>query len=200
MSLDTGNVPNALADATAAINGNQNRDKLGLESMTLLVVRQAINNLNTKSERELHQLKERQGWVSDLHKLQRTINNCKDASGNVNLDLSDPAIAQLLSDIQNPMQKRSRINHDAANPLDDPDPAYLGLEFDPKKGTYTKDEATQLLDNVRSAVEDLNVENDMRLQSLSRLMNERYEAYQLARAIMKPLHDDMVQKARAIKS
>ena len=55
-----------------------------------------------------------------------------------------------------------------------------------------------MLENLKMSCDDLNLQNDMQLQDLNQLMNERYEVYQMARAIMKPLHDDKVHKARSI--
>ena len=47
-------------------------------------------------------------------------------------------------------------------------------------------------------IEDLNTQNDMQLQTVTQLTNERYETYQMARAIMKPLDEDKKQKARSV--
>jgi len=66
------------------------------------------------------------------------------------------------------------------------------------KFKYNKDERDRLVENIRMTIEDLNVKNDMQLQTITRLTNERYESYQMARSILKPLHDDKINKAHAM--
>jgi len=63
---------------------------------------------------------------------------------------------------------------------------------------YSREERERLVENIRMACDDLNMENDMQIQTVTRLTNERYEAFQLARSIMKPLHEDKINKARAL--
>jgi hypothetical protein len=38
----------------------------------------------------------------------------------------------------------------------------------------------------------------MQIQTISRFTNERYETYQMARSILRPLHEDKQRKAREI--
>lgn len=73
-----------------------------------------------------------------------------------------------------------------------------GVNLKEDKFTYNKEERERLIENIRITSDDNNVLNDMQLQSITRLTTERYESYQLARSIMKPLHEDKVNKARAI--
>ena len=73
-----------------------------------------------------------------------------------------------------------------------------GVDINEGKFKYNSDERERLIENIRMSADDYNVLNDMQLQTITRLTNERYESYQLARSIMKPLHDDKVNKARAI--
>ena len=74
----------------------------------------------------------------------------------------------------------------------------LGAEIDEEKLKYNNEERERLIENIRMTIEDFNVQNEMQLQMVTRLTNERYESYQMARSILKPLHDDKMSKARAI--
>jgi vacuolar-type H+-ATPase subunit H len=73
----------------------------------------------------------------------------------------------------------------------------MGIDVDLTKKTYTREERDRLIENVRMSCDDLNTQNEMQLQTISRLTNERYEVYQMARSILKPLHEDKISKARA---
>lgn len=78
------------------------------------------------------------------------------------------------------------------------DPDFNGIELDPKKTDYSKDELDRLLENIRMEVDDINVVNEMQLQNLNRLVTHYHEIYQMMKSIMKPLHDDKINKARSI--
>ncbi len=54
-----------------------------------------------------------------------------------------------------------------------------------------------LIENIRTSIDDYNTENDLQLQMITRYTNERYETFQMVRSIMKPLHEDKVNKARS---
>ena len=64
--------------------------------------------------------------------------------------------------------------------------------------SFSREERDGSVENIRITADDINVMNDMQLQTISRLTNERYESYQMARSILKPLHDDKLRKAREI--
>jgi len=158
---------------------NNNRDpavppKYSLETLAFLVCKSRVGALEASVRSELKALKERQANVRYLHQFMKAVNQATD--GNGALDLSD---TEGLDDMLQKLQD-------------------LGIETDPNKMNYSKEEKERLVDNIRMTIEDLNIENDMQLQTISRLTNERYESFQLARSIMKPLHDDKLNKARAI--
>jgi hypothetical protein len=73
-----------------------------------------------------------------------------------------------------------------------------GVDLKDDKFKFNKEERERLIENIRLTIDDCNVLNDMQLQTITRLTTERYESYQLARSIMKPLHEDKTNKARAI--
>lgn len=150
------------------------KEELTLEATTLLVTMEMISRLEAKTRNELTTLRERQAKVTFLHKLLKGINHITDDKGA--LDLTDHAdIIELLEQA-----------------------VELGVDVDTTKTTYTTEERTRLVENIRMTCDDLNMQNDMQIQTVTRLTNERYEAFQMARSILKPLHDDKINKARSI--
>lgn len=147
---------------------------ISLQSLILLVNAERLRHLHDKTHQEFAQLKERQQQVSIMHKLQKGINNITNSKGE--FDCSNN------KDLQDLLQEAKK----------------LGVETVDGKFKYTPEEKDRLIENIRMTVEDLNVQNDMQMQTITNLNNERYESYQLARAIIKPLHDDKLNKARAI--
>lgn len=147
---------------------------ISLESLALLLNANRLNFLENKITTEFTELRKRQNDVSTLHQVLKLFNKNTDSKGAVDLGQDSKAI-ELLQNVKS-----------------------LGIELDPNKTTYTKEERDQAIDNIRMTIEDFNVLNDMQLQTITRLTNERYESYQLARAILKPLHDDKINKARAV--
>lgn len=191
------NAENIASEANKAVNGQGDPKHINLEGMSLLVHKEVLDHLHKKTKNELSSLTERQEWVSDLHKLHRAINAATDSkTGEVKLDLNDPDMMNLMHRVKNPHSKRDPSGKAGEHAKQKG--TYTGLELDHKKGAYKKEDRERLIENIKMAVEDLNVQNDMQLQTLNRLMNERYEAYQMIRTIMKPLHDDKIQKARAL--
>ena len=55
--------------------------------------------------------------------------------------------------------------------------------------TFTQDQKRRLVENIKMSTEDFNLQNEMQLQAVNRTTTERYEAYQLARTILRPLHE-----------
>ncbi|MFQ5729195.1 MAG: hypothetical protein ACE5GN_02400, partial [Waddliaceae bacterium] len=128
-----------------------------------------------KTDKELKELKERQAKVAELHKVLKAINAATDANGKIDCSKNDE-LKKLL--------KKAKE---------------LGADVKDDKFKYNKEERDRLVENVRMSIEDLNVQNDMQLQTVSRLTNERYESYQMARSILKPLHEAKISHARGIK-
>lgn len=173
-------IDNALIDDGTEIkeivndNPSKNPSNISLQSLILLVNAERLRFLHDKTHQEFAQLKERQQQVSTLHKLQKGINNAISAKGDFDCS-SNKELQDLLKEAKN-----------------------LGVETVDGKFKYTAEEKERLIENIRMTVEDLNVQNDMQMQTITNLNNERYESYQLARTIIKPLHDDKLNKARAI--
>jgi hypothetical protein len=175
MANENSQAANAVS-AENAITATENKgpSNLSIESLILLITRQRLDNLNNNTKKEFQELKDRQKKVADLHKIQKSINKATSTDGTLDLKKNDE-LKQLL---------QSAKEH--------------GIEVKDDKTSYNKEERNRLMDNIRMTVEDLNVQNDMQLQQVSRYTNERYETYQMARSILKPLHDDKHNKARAI--
>ena len=163
-----------IVDSLEEILASPTPQNLSLEALVLLVNTERLKSLHETTQSEFRSLRTRQEQVRQLHNLMKSINAKTTTTGEFDCS-NDTELQGLLNN--------SRV---------------LGVEFAENKYKYTKDECARLLDNIRVTVDDLNVQNDMQLQAISRLTNERYESYQMARSILKPLHDDKVNKARAI--
>lgn len=166
-------VQNAVTEALHEVSQNSNPGDLSLEALALLINTERLKYLETKISNEFIELKKRQDQVSFLHKLVKTINVATVK------DEFDCSQNQELKDF---LVKAKQY----------------GVEIKDGKFKYNKEERDRLIENIRMTAEDYNILNDMQLQTITRYTNERYEAYQLARSIMKPLHDDKINKARAI--
>lgn len=158
---------------TKATEGNPfNSKDLSLEALALLINIERLKQLENKIAKEFLELKKRQDEVSFLHKLIKTINS---ATQNEELDCTNnPELKELLAKAKE-----------------------MGVDLKEDKLKYTKEERERLIENIRITADDNNILNDMQLQTITRLTTERYESYQLARSIMKPLHEDKTSKARA---
>lgn len=142
---------------------------------------------------EFGKLKASQNRARDINGLIRTINA---ATVDGELHCKDNAeLKELLAKAANPVPGTTVPQGPNGDNLV---PELPGVELDPNKFDYTKEELERLLSNLRSSVDDLNVINDMQLQNLNRMVTNYYEIYQMMKSIMKPLHEDKIAKARAI--
>jgi hypothetical protein len=165
----------AVLDIIKEVDGTQGSTQhLSLESLILLINTERLQQLKDKTRQELEELKVRQDKVRSLHKLLRHINTATNEKGKFDCS-NDQETKDLLLKVKE-------------------------FDIDIKEGkySYTKEERDRLVENIRIAADDFNIENDMQLQTISRLTNERYESYQMARSILKPLHEDKQRKAREI--
>lgn len=170
---DQTQVHETLSSAVKSATTGKDPRHLSIESMALLINASRLKTLEKKITNEFIELKKRQDQVSILHKLIKTINAAMKDDG---FDCSnDQNLKDLLTKVKE-----------------------YGVELDSDKHKYTKEEKDRLVENIRLTADDFTVLNDMQLQTISRLTTERYESYQLARAIMKPLHEDKINKSRAI--
>jgi hypothetical protein len=147
------------------LDGDKDPKNLSLESMVVLITANLLHRLEDDSRTQMNELRTRQEKVSFLHKLMKTINTATGNKGDVDFS-AYPEVMDML--------KKAKE---------------MGVELSETQKVYNNDERERLVENLRMTVEDLNVQNDMQLQMISRLNNERYECYQMAKSILKPLHD-----------
>lgn len=173
---DNNPVTEVVNDAVNKVHGKGLKDhkNLSLESLSLLLTTERLHKLESDSRGQLDELRKRQQKVSFLHKLMKTVNTGTDSKGEIDMT-PYPEIQGMLQQAKD-----------------------LGVDLDINKLKYNSEERERLQENLRLTVEDFNVQNEMQLQMITRMTNERYESYQMARAILKPLHDDKLNKARAI--
>ncbi|KIC74582.1 Uncharacterized protein DB42_BB00090 [Neochlamydia sp. EPS4] len=176
---------NSEVSRTKALNAVKSEDskettEMELEQLVFLLLTERLNQLQQKSNDEFQELKKRQEEVVQMHKVLKLINSQTTDRSELSFDTS----------------------HDLTHHLKD---AREKLGIDIQEGSikngkmiYTKDQRDRLIDNIRMTIDDYNTKNDMQMQTVNRLINERYESYQMARAILKPIHDDKMSKARAI--
>lgn len=147
--------------------------ELSIEQLALLISTDRIRILEDKVQDEYKLLRERQEKVRALNKLLKLLNRITNAEGEIEIK-DDPEILEFLQKAQE-----------------------LGADVDPSKTKYNSHERELLIENLRTTIDDYNTENDLQLQIITRLTNERYETYQMVRSILKPLHEDKVNKARS---
>lgn len=166
------NVDEIVSDAIAKVSPGEPSEDLSLESLSLLVHVTRLKHLEDKITAEFTELRKRQDQVSFLNKLIKTINT---ATRDGELDITNN------KELQDLLKKATEY----------------GVTRDEKKTKFNKNEREALIENIRLTVGDFNVLNDMQLQTVTRLANERHESHQLARSIMKPLHEAKVNHARS---
>ena len=169
--MTTNEVHEILNESINEVDPGKDPKNMSLESLVLLLTTERLHRLEEESRTQLKELRERQEKVSFLHKLTKTINAATSATGELNLS-PFPELPGMIKEAKS-----------------------LGLEVDENKLTYTTEERERLIENLRMTTDDLNVQNDMQLQIVTRMTNERYESYQMARSILKPLHDVKMKQA-----
>jgi hypothetical protein len=159
---------------TRAVEGDEEAlEEISVETLALMMCSERIAELEAQTKEEFENLKERQSQVRFLHKLLKAINATTSSKDEIDWS-QDEELKSMLD------QARE-----------------MGIDI-PEGYTFNKENKTRLVENIKMTVDDLNIENEMQLQTISRLTNERYEAYQMARSIIKPLHEDKINKARKI--
>lgn len=166
-------VNNVLNNQIEANNISTDNSNLSLESLTLLINAERLKTLEGKITNGLLDIKSNQEQVAFLHKLIKAINT---ATVNGEFDCTDNA------DLKKLFKKAKDY----------------GVDIQANKFKFNKDERELLIENIRMTADDINVLVDMKQQEVSRLITERYEAWQLARSVLKPLHEDKTDKSRAM--
>ncbi len=165
-------------------------ESTAVDSIDLLVYDILISRLDflkNETTGELEHLKNRQKEVSELHDLIAKINSLTDKDGKVKVD---PELFALLNKAITNNENSAELNEGKINPEN--------LKILEEGKIYKSEDRQRLIENIRMHIDDLNTTNDMQLQTITQLTNERYETYQMARAIFKPMDEDKKNKARAI--
>lgn len=180
-----------------------------LEKQIVLVNLNTVKAIEKKLSAELQPLKERQDLVTLHHKVLKETNLLIDAN-NQQLDAKkfQDMIAGIKGDLDVKManERESLIEQLEKNPkaqdkIDRLQEKYKPL-YDFLDGTVTqadtirngadvltKEQRDRMVDNIRMDMDDLNVQNDMQLQKVSRLKNEHSESYQNARMMLRTIRD-----------
>lgn len=151
-----------------------NDNNLTLEQLIVLINLERVRSLETKSKTELQALKERYGDTRALNDLRKAINNSLTANSNIDCT-KNPEIQKMLDKAKT-----------------------LGVPVIEGKTLYTKEEADRLLDNIKMTIDDLNIQNDLQMQQVSRLQNEHHDSFQLAMSIIRPVHGAKTSMVRGI--
>lgn len=168
-------VQDVLTDVVSKSKLGTDPKELSLEALILLINTERLKHLQDKTENEFKELKQRQEDVKELHEILKAVNAATKDSGELKISKNEELISLL---------EKARE---------------LGVDIKEGKTSFNREERDRLVENIRMTVEDLNVQNDMQLQTISRLTNERYESYQMARSILKPLDEAKSSLARALR-
>lgn len=164
----------SLLKVKKAEDGGNDVSGMSLESMVLLITTDRVNHLEGNIRTEYETLRARQEDVRFLHALLKAVNAATDENGE--FDWSDePELLEMLEKARE-----------------------MGVDIPEGKTKFSAEDRLRLVENIKVTVEDLNLQNELQLQTITRLTNERYEMYQLARAIMRPLHETKMDIARKL--
>ncbi len=72
-----------------------------------------------------------------------------------------------------------------------------GIEFKWPADEYPREDREALTTAIDTTCKDLNLQNDMQMHDINRAYQERLEILQMARSIIKTLHDDKIHKSRS---
>ena len=145
-----------------------------LETLALLVNKQRVDELEGKLKTHFKDLKKLQEEIKALQSLVRTLNAATD--DNENLDLDKSAEAKELYEL---MDKR------------------FDLKL-PNKTKFNGSARERMVDNIKMAIDERNLENDLLMNTIQQLNSERNESFQLANKIVKTLHDAKMRQTQAL--
>ena len=155
--------------------GDEDMTDWELEKSLFYVHALRLDHLAGVTQDEIEALTEGQDKVAKLHDIIARINAITDKDGKINVE-KDSELQKLLEEAKE-----------------------MGVKLSKTEGEFTDKEKERVVENIRFFIEDLNTKNDMKLQGLTRLTNEKYEMYNLTRMCLKVLDEDKKNKARAIK-
>jgi len=156
------------ADAVSANCENENLET----AITLFCIDQE-EKCETEMKEKSKELQERQLKVKYLNDLLQIINNSLDEEGSLDLESKD--------DLQDMLKEAKEIGVDISD-----------------KTYFTEQEKDRLIENIRITCDGFNVENNMQIQDIQKLTTHRYEIFQLAKSIIKTLHEAKLNYARGM--
>jgi hypothetical protein len=139
------------------------------------LLKNTLDLLEKKTMGELELLQKRHGHVESLHELLKEINQNTNSKGEV--DLNNPKALELIEKAKQ-----------------------LGIDIKDKSGkfSFNKEQREYLIDSIQMTIDDLRVQYELQMQTVTRLTNSRYEFIQLARLIEKRLDECAKQVIRGI--
>ncbi len=140
-------------------------EQLSLEGAVLMITTKRVGDLEAKIKEAHKEIQARQEKIAFLHGILRAINATTSDEETLDWE-NDPELLEMLEKARE-----------------------MGIEIPEGKTKFDKNSRLRLIENIKMGVDDLNLENEMQMQTVTRLTNERYESYQMARSIMKPLHE-----------
>ena len=195
---------------------NPNDMDYTVEQLVSLINAARLNHLQKESGKEFTELKNRQELISLLHRILKGINSESEKDGTLDGDKFKKVINDTVLDLEKKhharrldLQLDSEKNQEKLTVLDAEHQVRLdeieaikssGESILSKNKQFTKEMRDRLLENIRMTVDDHDVKNQMQIQKVTRLENERSESYQMARAIMKTLNDMKIQHLRGIRN
>ncbi len=136
-----------------------------LEKQAVLMASDRVQRLEAESKKELDDIKARQLRIQMLNEALRTINAHRGEEDLIDWS-KEPRLMDLIGQVQE-----------------------LGVQITHTDGKFSASQTRRSVENINLLLRDLNAQNEVQIKIANRLQNERYEAFQLARSITKPLHD-----------
>lgn len=171
-----------------------------------------VKTIESRMKEELVTLKARQDIVTLHHKVLKEINLVVEADGSLDSEKFATVIGNIRNDLDVKMakqlealQEKLETNPSIQDQIDAlPEKYKASYDFlddslkssdDIRKGNklITKEQKDRLVDNIRMDMEDLNTQNDMQLQKVSRITQETHECHQQLR-IMEKNEDESFKK------
>ncbi len=157
------------------IDAAEEGSNLTVEELALLLQVDRLETIDQQMQDASTTIRDRQEDIRLLHDAIAKINNALDDKDR--LDIADNEELQELF-----QQLRDELD----------------IDIDPAKTYWKSEEKDRLIEALRFRCEDLNSINQMDLQDIHLFMTKRYEIYELTKSILKPLHQDKVNKARKL--
>ena len=168
-------IENVEAEKIDKIEDKENiKPSYSLETLALLVNKQRVDQLEDKLRTNFKDLKKRQEEIKGLQSLIRALNRATDDDEKLDFTKDEE-----LKELYIAMDKR--------------------FELKLPEGTVFSGAARErVIDNIKMAVDERNLENDLLMNTIQQLNNERNESFQMANKIIKTLNDAKMRVTQAL--